>query len=188
MQGRFASSLLSSAFHQLVERRLERLGVRRTPTDHEDGVLAGNRADRLRQARAVDRFGQGLRITSVRFQHDQLIHTVMPPQVAGHRGFEVFEMVGRFIGRIWPPVSPIDRTFYESKVADIARQGRLRGFDALLPQQEPELLLTADRLSVDDLQDDVLFAADLAELLGILGRPKLNSQSLIVRALKELDS
>ena len=55
-----------------------------------------------------------------------------------------------------PLVGAVAGALDEAELLDVARDGRLRGVEALLMQAAPQLLLAVERLAIDEFQDDGL--------------------------------
>ena len=126
--------------------------------DHEDGVVAADRADDLRQPRAVDRLGQRLRLRRLGPQDDELLDDVELPQRSGDGAPEHGAGVGRH-GRLADQrtlVSPVRSSLYEPQIPDVAGQRGLRDLDAPRLELLPELLLAVDRFPVHQLEHERL--------------------------------
>jgi len=67
----------------LLEALDEGRGAARAACDHENRVVAADRPDDLRQLRAVERDGQGLRLAAARPDDDELLNTLDAAQELG---------------------------------------------------------------------------------------------------------
>src|SRR5260221_8160661 len=105
----------------LVELPREDLRLAIAAANHEDGVLAADRADHFRQPRPVDGFGQRLRLRRLGAQDDELLHHVELAQGAGHDTPEDGAGVGG--GGPFPHrgarVIPIGRRLYQAAIAGV---------------------------------------------------------------------
>ena len=113
--------------------------------DDENRVVAGNGADNLRQPRAIERHAEELGLTRPRAQQHHLLHAVHARQVVDER---TLKHRGRRRLR-WSClprslIGAIGASLYESELADVARQRRLRDVEPLSPDAPPQLLLTPD--------------------------------------------
>ena len=127
--------------------------------DDENRVVAGDRADRLRQLRAVDGERQRLRLPGSGANDDELLHAIDAPQEARRRALERVERELR-TGHVdaLPLIGAVAGALDEPELLDVARDRRLRGFAAALQQPSPHLLLAVERLAIDQFQDQVLTA------------------------------
>src|SRR5258708_12580563 len=137
----YASTIRSIllTLHPFVELARERLRLAVAAADHEDVVVAADRADHLRQAGAVDRFGERLRLRRLGPQHDKLLDDVELPQEAGDGALEDSPGVGRH-GRVpdhGTLVSPVGRSLDQPPVADSARHPPLAPPDPSPPHPLP---------------------------------------------------
>src|SRR6266542_1934431 len=129
-------------------------GIRCAAANHQDRIVAGNRADDLRQPRAIDGDGQRLCLPCVRLQNDQLIDDVVAAEVIvnGRAAFFFGVDAG---GQLGPraAVRPVRGALDQAQVTDVAGQRGLGGVDASAAEPLPQLFLARDRLSVHDFQD-----------------------------------
>src|SRR5258707_798615 len=111
------------SLHPLIELTPERLRLVIAPADHENGVLAADRADHLRQPGGIDRFGERRRLRRFGPEHDRLLNDVEAAQGAGNHAAQDGAGIRR--DRCLPdqrtPVSPVGRSLYEPQVADVPR-------------------------------------------------------------------
>ena len=133
-----------------------RAGVAR---DHENRVVAGDRADRFRQLRAIERVGQRLRLAAARADDDELLDALDAAQELGGRALERGERRLR-VRRLGagPLVGAVAGALDEAELLDVARNRRLRRVEAALAQAAAQLLLAVERLAVDQFEDDGLAA------------------------------
>src|SRR5215471_4150702 len=146
-----------SRFGVCLEPLHERGGALAVAADDENGVVASDGADGFVELRAVESFGEGLRLTAAGPQHDELLHPFHAPQK--RRGGPL-ERRARELGaggfEAWPLICTVSRALDEAEVGDVARDCCLRGVEAALTEAPPELFLAVQRFVVDDFEDDGL--------------------------------
>src|SRR5262249_31688006 len=140
-------------FHPLLELPRERLRFALAAADHENRVLAADRADDIGQLGPIDRLGERRRLRRLGPEHDELLDDVEPLERPRdgppERGGPVHP--GGRLARRRALVSPVLRALYEAEFADVPREGRLRDLDPLGQEPLPQLLLAGDGLPVDQL-------------------------------------
>ena len=128
----------------------ETLRQRRRPAraarDDEDRVVAGDGADGLGQARAVERLGQRLRLAAAGPHDEELLDALDPAQKLGGRALERGQRRLR-IRRVGARtlVGAVPRPLDQPEIRDVARDRRLRGVEAALAQAAAKLLLAVER-------------------------------------------
>ena len=141
----------------------EALGERRRPTrsarDDENRVVARDRSHGLGQPRAVERFGQGLRLAPPGPDDHELLDALDPAEKLGGGTLQRRQRRRR-ARRIHagPLVGAVAGALHQPQIGDVARDRRLRGVEAALAQTAAQLLLAVQRLAVDELQDERLAA------------------------------
>lgn len=142
-----------SPLHRLQPTR-ELRRIPRRPADHQDGIVASNSADDLRQAGAIDRERERLSLPRVGPQHQELLDRLVPPQVFVDGTLKHGLCVDRLnFGPASPTVSPIRRAFDEPQLLDVSRQRRLRRLDAPVAEPDPELLLAGNWFLLNEFED-----------------------------------
>src|SRR5258708_36139434 len=120
----YASTIRSIqlTLHPFVELACERLRLAVAAADHEDVVVAADRADHLRQAGAVYRFGERLRLRRFGPQHDELLDDVEFPEEARDGALEHSPGVGRHgsVSDQGTLVRPVGGGLDQTQVADVA--------------------------------------------------------------------
>ena len=131
----------------------------RAARDHENRVVAGNRADHFRQAGAVERLGERLGLAPAGPDDDELLDAIDAAQEfvggaleRGERRLGVRRLGAR------PLVGAVAGALDQAELRDVARDGRLRRLEAALMQPAAQQLLAVQRLAVDELEDDGLAA------------------------------
>src|SRR6266851_8355559 len=142
-----------SSFRRVVLEPLDqRAGTARAARDHENRVVARNRADRFRQPRAIERFGQCLRLPAAGPDDDELLDAFHAAQELGRRTLERGQRRLRIRGfRSGPLIRAVAGALHEPELLDVARNRRLRGLEAVLMQPPAKPLLALDRFAVDQL-------------------------------------
>src|SRR5262245_31011184 len=117
--------------------------------DHEDRVVAGNRADDLGLAGSIDGECKRLRLSRSGANHEHLLRPIDPPQEFPSGALECVEDSVR-THRIdtGPLVRTVAGTLYEAELLDVARNGGLCRLEPRFVQAAAQLLLTVERLAV----------------------------------------
>src|SRR5258706_8356365 len=125
----------------------------------EDRVVARDRADRLRQLGPVDRQRQILRLAGTGAHDDELLRAIDPSQETRSRPLEGVEreLRARDLDAL-TLVRAVARPLHQPELLDVARDRRLRRFAAALEQPPPHVFLAAERLAVDQLENQTLAA------------------------------
>src|SRR5204863_8980599 len=144
------SSVLLQALH-------ERGGDARAAGDDENRVVAGDRSGDLGQPRAVEGDGERLGLRRAGTDDDELLHALHAAQeVAGRplerraRGFRARRFGAGAL------IRAVARALDEAEILDVARDGRLRCFEAARVQALHDLLLAVQRFLVDEFEDEGL--------------------------------
>jgi hypothetical protein len=148
---------MASAFRVRFEALHERGRALAVTGDDQDGVVPGNGPDGFGELSPVERFGQRLSLPAPRPEDDELLDALDTVEKLGsgaleHRAGQLG--AGRLEAR--PLVRTVTGALDEAEVSDVARDGGLRGVEALLMEAAPDLLLAVERLEVDKFEDDGL--------------------------------
>ncbi len=105
------------------------------PRDDQDRVVAGDGAHRFRQPRAVDRERERLRLAGAGANDEHLLHAIDAThelcrrvRQRVHRHFRIALHLAR------PLIRAVAGSLHEAEFLDVARNRRLRGFEAGAPQ------------------------------------------------------
>src|SRR5262249_16207248 len=137
----------------------QRGGSARAARDDENRVVSRDRADHLGQLRAIERFGERLRLGAARADDDELLDALDPadelvggPLQRGERRLGVRRLgAGALVGAVAGALP-------QAELLDVARNRRLRRFEAALVKSPGEQLLAVERLAIDHLEDQRLAA------------------------------
>ena len=132
----------------------------RLARDHQDGVVAGDGADHVRQRRAVDRAGQVVRGTRRRAQHREVAAGVGGHQQFAQQPRHPFGAAGNAAHRAAVLGDDVDADaavgaaqLDRTEFLEVARQRGLGDVDALVGQHRGQLALAAHRLRRQDRHD-----------------------------------
>ena len=138
----YARTIRSFAPAYSLSRLTSAAAPRRVARDDQNRVVAGDGADRLGEARAVERLGQRLRLAAAGADDDQLLHALDLLQELGGGALERRQRrlrVGAFRRR--PLVGAVAGALDQAELGDVARDRRLRRLEAALAQAAAQLLL-----------------------------------------------
>src|SRR4029453_17399749 len=152
------SSLRSPTCETLQTPR-QRCRATRIPCDDENRIVALNRTNRLRQLRAINRLGKSRGLPSSGAKNDELLHAIRAAEELSCSALERrksrFRVPFVFPG---PSVRAVARALDQPQLFDVARDRCLRRVEAALTQTAAQLLLTVERIAIDEFQDDGLAA------------------------------
>jgi hypothetical protein len=116
-----------------------------------------NRTDCLRQLCAINRLGKSRGLAPSRAKNDELLHAVRTAEelscCALERRKSRLRIPVVFPG---PSVGAVARAFDQSQLFDVARDRCLRRVEAALTQSAAQLLLTVERIAIDEFENDGL--------------------------------
>src|SRR5438093_1433124 len=146
--------------------REERPGMPLRGRRDKDGVVTGDRADDLREARGVERDRHRVRRPRWRAKHDEVpcdatldgVVLTKPTQPLG-------PTAARNGRRRGVDVRPVPRDLHEAELDDVARDGRLRRVEPRALERANEILLRAELLLRDDAEQRLLTVVFARELL-----------------------
>src|SRR5690606_15259501 len=125
--------------------------------DDQDRVVAGERADDLAEPGAVDGAGGRVGLPGTGAEDDQLLHAVDAGDELGDAAAEARESGA--VARRRPGgllIGADARALDQAELLDVARERRLRDGDTTAQQAAPQLLLAADRLAVEKVENERL--------------------------------
>ncbi len=137
----------------------ERGGGPGAARDHQDGVVARDGADRLGEPGAVERLGQRLRLAASGPNHHQLLDALDVAHEFRGGALEGAER-GLGVGRVGAGalIGAVPGALDQAEIGDVARNRRLRGFEAALTEAAAQQLLAVEPFAIDQLEDDGLAA------------------------------
>src|SRR5437773_458671 len=142
---------LADVFLQSLHERGRAFFVAR---NHQDRVVAADRAHRLGQLRAVDCDRERLRLSDAGADDHELLHAVDAAQVFFRGALERSQRglwIRRFHAR--PLIRAVAGPLDEPELLDVERTRPLRRLEAALTEPAAEILLAVERLVIDELDD-----------------------------------
>ena len=137
----------------------QRGGAAGVARNDENRVVAADRADRFGQLRPIDGDRQRLGLSDAGADDDELLHVV---DVAEELADGALERGERRFGtggvEPRPLIGAVAGALHQPELLDVARDRRLGGVEAALVQAAPQLFLAAQRVAIDELEDDGLAA------------------------------
>src|SRR4029077_15845009 len=130
----------------------QRGGAARVAGNHEDRIVAANRADRFGELRAIDGKGERLRLADAGPDDNQVLDVLDALEKLGGGALERDQRRGGAdTGAPGPLVGAIARALDEAELLDVARNGRLRGVEAAALQTLAQLLLAVECVTIDEI-------------------------------------